>query len=84
MSANRAADRAQIESDDVAAVRVRSTGDNAMRARNIMMDDLNALRSGEIFLLVPSDERAGVSTYGQHGGPSHSFGGQVHSRWHIR
>jgi hypothetical protein len=41
---NRKADNAQIESEDVAAVNVLSTGDNDMRARNIKMDDFKALR----------------------------------------
>lgn len=40
---NKHADRAQMESDDVAALKVFSTGDNAMRARNTKIDDLSAL-----------------------------------------
>jgi hypothetical protein len=38
---NRKADRAQIESEDVAAVNVLSTGDRDSRARNTKIDDLN-------------------------------------------
>ena len=34
-----------MESEDVAAVSVRNTGESVMRARNIIMDDFNALRS---------------------------------------
>lgn len=37
--------RAQIESEDVAAVSVRKTGDNDTRTRNIIMDDFIAFRS---------------------------------------
>jgi len=39
----RNADKAQMESDEVAAVKVFSTGDNAMRARKTKMDDLSVL-----------------------------------------
>lgn len=39
------ADNAQMESEDVAAVKVRKTGDRDMRAKNIMMDGFNILRS---------------------------------------
>lgn len=39
------ADNAQIESEEVAAVKVLKTGDNDISARNINMDDLMALRS---------------------------------------
>lgn len=42
---NRMAERAHIESEDVAAVKVRKTGARDMRARKINMDDLTALRS---------------------------------------
>jgi hypothetical protein len=38
---NKKADRAQMESDDVAAVNVLSTGERDNSARNIRMDDLN-------------------------------------------
>ena len=37
------ADSAQMESDEVAAVRVLRTGDRDMRARNIRIEDLTAL-----------------------------------------
>ena len=40
MSANRHAESAQMESDEVADVNVRSTGDRASRARKIRIDDL--------------------------------------------
>jgi len=40
---NRKAESAQMESEDVAAVNVLSTGDKDIRARNIIMDDLRAL-----------------------------------------
>lgn len=39
----RAADNAHIESDDVAAVSVRSTGDSDNNARKTNMDDLMTL-----------------------------------------
>ena len=42
---NRMAERAHIESEDVAAVKVLKTGAREMRARKINMDDLMALRS---------------------------------------
>lgn len=42
---NKNAERAQIESEDVAAVSVLSTGESDMSARNIKMDDLKALMS---------------------------------------
>jgi hypothetical protein len=41
----RTAERAQIESDEVAAVRVRKTGESTMRVRNTIIEDLSALRS---------------------------------------
>jgi|ERR1700691_5496501 hypothetical protein len=37
----RHADKAQMESDDVAALKVFSTGDNAIRARKTKIDDLS-------------------------------------------
>jgi len=40
---NSAADKAQIESEEVAAVSVLKTGDSDMSARNISIDDFNAL-----------------------------------------
>jgi hypothetical protein len=43
---NKRAERAQIVSDEVAAVSVRKTGESDMRARNIKIDDFRALRSG--------------------------------------
>ena len=42
---NKMAERAHIESEDVAAVKVLKTGARDMRARKINMDDLTALRS---------------------------------------
>jgi hypothetical protein len=42
---NKHADKAQIESEDVAAVRVLRTGDSDNKARNTKIDDLNALAS---------------------------------------
>lgn len=42
---NRMAERAQIESDDVAAVNVRSTGDSDINPRNIKIEDFSAVRS---------------------------------------
>jgi hypothetical protein len=39
----RIADIAQMESDDVAAVRVFKTGDSDMRARKIRIEDLSVL-----------------------------------------
>jgi len=42
---NRIADKAQIESDDVAAVRVRKTGERDIKARKTSIEDLRALRS---------------------------------------
>lgn len=39
----RMADRAQIESDEVAAVNVLNTGDRDINARKINMDDFKAL-----------------------------------------
>jgi len=44
------ADKAQIESDDVAAVRVRKTGERDIKERKTSIDDLRALRStaGEV------------------------------------
>lgn len=43
---NSIAARAQIESDDVAAVRVRKTGDSDTKTKNIIKDDFKAFRSG--------------------------------------
>jgi hypothetical protein len=43
--AKRIADSAQIESDDVAAVRVRNTGERDIRERKTSIEDLTALRS---------------------------------------
>jgi hypothetical protein len=45
---NRHADKAQIESEEVAAVRVFRTGDSESKARNTKMDDLSVLASDEI------------------------------------
>lgn len=44
------ADKAQIESDDVAAVRVRKTGERDIRERKTSIEDLRVLRSaaGEV------------------------------------
>jgi len=39
------ADKAQIESDDVAAVRVRKTGERDIKERKTSIEDLRALRS---------------------------------------
>lgn len=39
------ADSAHMESDEVDAVKVRSTGDKDIRARNIRIDDLKVLRT---------------------------------------
>lgn len=44
---NRDADRAQIESEEVAAVNVRRTGDRDMSARNVNIDDLRILTPEE-------------------------------------
>lgn len=44
---NNAAARAQIESEDVAAVKVRKTGDSDMSTRNIIIDDFITLKSNE-------------------------------------
>jgi hypothetical protein len=44
---NREAARAHMESDEVAAVKVRKTGDRDMRTRNIMIDDFITFRSGQ-------------------------------------
>jgi hypothetical protein len=38
---------AQIESEDVAALRVLKTGERDIRARNIIIDDFRAFKSGE-------------------------------------
>jgi hypothetical protein len=46
----RTADSAHIESDDVAAVRVRRTGERDMSARKTSIEDLRALRSIELCL----------------------------------
>jgi hypothetical protein len=43
---NRIAEIAQMESDDVAAVRVFNTGDRDMRARKIRIEDLSVLIPG--------------------------------------
>ncbi len=40
---NKAADRAQIESEDVAAVRVLKTGERDINARNIKIEDLSVV-----------------------------------------
>lgn len=45
---NKEAERAHMESEDVAAVKVRKTGDKDMSTRNIMIDDFNTLRSNGI------------------------------------
>jgi len=44
------ADKAPIESDDVAAVRVRKTGERDIKERKTSIEDLRALRSaaGEV------------------------------------
>ena len=44
---NRHADRAQIESEDVAALRVFNTGDKDIKERNIRIDDFRCLTPGE-------------------------------------
>jgi len=36
--------KAQIESEEVAALNVRKTGESDIKTRNIMMDDLRVLR----------------------------------------
>lgn len=41
---NKIAERAHIESEDVAAVNVLNTGESDISARKISMDDFNALR----------------------------------------
>lgn len=46
---NRQADMAQMESDDVAAVSVRSTGDTDMRAKNTNIEDLTTFAPGMNF-----------------------------------
>ena len=46
---NRQADRAQMESDEVAAVSVRSTGDTDMRAKNTSIEDLTTFAPGICF-----------------------------------
>jgi hypothetical protein len=46
-----AADSAQIESEDVAAVSVLRTGDNDMSAKNISIDDLIAFIPSTTFLI---------------------------------
>lgn len=49
---NKQAERAQIESDEVAALKVLSTGDSAMRARNTRRDDFRVLVPGQSKILV--------------------------------
>lgn len=44
---NRTAESAHIESEEVAAVKVRNTGDSAMRVRKTIIEDLRVLRSVE-------------------------------------
>lgn len=45
---NKLAERAHIESDDVAAVSVRNSGDSASNAKNTRIDDLTAFAPGQI------------------------------------
>ena len=52
MIIKRIAAKAQIESEDVAAVSVRNTGESDMSARNIIMDDFKVLRSTKGFSIV--------------------------------
>ena len=47
MRKNNAEDSAHIESDDVAAVSVRNTGDSDNKARKTRMDDLTAFATAQ-------------------------------------
>ena|ERR1700722_17983297 len=60
---NKKADRAQMESDDVAAVNVLSTGERDNSARNIRMDDLN--------VFTPAQKKVGRSASSLNIGKKH-------------
>jgi len=46
-----------MESDEVASVRVRRTGESDIRTRNIMIEDLNVLRSRRNFKKIGHGSR---------------------------
>ena len=61
----RTAARAQIESDEVAADNVRSTGDREINDRKIMRDDLKAFRSnGKGSSCVRDAQGGSLTTFG--------------------
>ena len=61
MIIKRIAAKAQMESEDVAAVNVRNTGASVMRARNIIMDDFKALRSANGVSIATVHMRFGLT-----------------------
>lgn len=80
---NKEAARAQMESDEVAAVRVLKTGDKDMSTRNIMIDDFITFRSKELSVYIYSSLK-NTRTHGLWSSQSHSAGSTVHSTWRSR